>query len=95
MHLTIYYKNYSTQNAYCQRILRTLFYNRCMEFKDRLKELRTEKGYTQKDIAEVLGLSKTGYAGYEQGYREPDLKTLIKISKAFGVSTDYLLGLTD
>lgn len=66
-----------------------------MEFKDRLKELRIDLGYKQKDIAEALGLSKSCYAGYEQGYREPDLKTFKKICKTFGISADYLLGLTD
>ena len=61
----------------------------------RLKELRSEKGLTQKEVAEQLGISSTCYSGYEQGYREPDLKTLIKLCKFFEVSTDYLLGLED
>ena len=61
----------------------------------RLKELRLEKGLTQKEVAEQLGISSTCYSGYEQGYREPDLKTLIKLCKFFEVSTDYLLGLED
>ncbi len=66
-----------------------------MEFKDRLKAVRIEKGYKQKDIAEYVGISLTCYAGYEQGYREPDFKTLIKLCNAFGVSADYLLGIKD
>ena len=61
----------------------------------RLKELRLEKGLTQKQVAEQLGISSTCYSGYEQGYREPDLKTLIKICKFFEVSADYLLGLKE
>lgn len=61
----------------------------------KLKELRLEKGLTQKQVAEQLGISSTCYSGYEQGYREPDLKTLIKICKFFEVSADYLLGLKD
>lgn len=59
----------------------------------KLKELRAEKGLTQKAVAEQLEISTTCYSGYEQGYREPDLKTLIKICKLFDVSADYLLGL--
>ena len=66
-----------------------------MIFKDRLKELRTERKLKQKEIAESLGISTTCYAGYEQGYREPDLKTLIALCKFFDTSADYLLGLED
>lgn len=66
-----------------------------MIFKDRLKELRTDKKLKQKEIAESLGISTTCYAGYEQGYREPDLKTLIALCKFFDTSADYLLGLED
>jgi len=61
----------------------------------RLKELRSEKGLTQKEVAGQLGISTTCYSGYEQGYREPDLKTLIKICRFFEISSDYLLGLKD
>ena len=48
-----------------------------------MKELRIQSGLTQKALAEKLGVSPTGYAGYEQGYREPDFKTLVKICKTF------------
>ncbi len=64
-------------------------------FNEKLKELRQEKKITQKDVAELLGISTTCYAGYEQAYREPDLKTLKKICIYFDVSADYLLGLED
>ena len=64
-----------------------------MILKERLKELRVERGLKQKDVADALEISVSCYGGYEQGYREPDFKTLIKISKFFKVSTDYLLGL--
>ena len=52
-----------------------------------------ERKLTQKEVAAVLGVSLTCYAGYEQGYREPDFKMLIKICRFFGVSADYLLGI--
>lgn len=60
-----------------------------------LKQLRNEKRYTQKQIAEDLKISPTGYAGYEQGIREPDIDMLIKISDYFEVSLDYLVGRKD
>ncbi len=66
-----------------------------MKFNEKLRELRTEKKLTQKQIAKLLGISTTCYGGYEQGYREPDFKTLVKICKLFEVSADYMLGLTD
>lgn len=66
-----------------------------MILKERLKELRVERGLKQKDVAEALEISVSCYGGYEQGYREPDLKTLIKICKLFETSSDFLLGLSD
>lgn len=62
----------------------------------RLRGLREEKGLTQKDLAQTLGLnSKSTITNYEQNTRDPDYETLIKIAKFFEVSIDYLLGLTD
>ena len=61
----------------------------------RLRELRAEKNVRQKDVALDLGISATCYAGYEQGYHEPDFKTLCKIARYFGVTTDYLLGMEE
>lgn len=66
-----------------------------MIFKNRLKEIRIEKGLTQKEVAAALEISVSCYGGYEQGYREPDLKTLIKICRMFEISSDYILGLED
>ena len=66
-----------------------------LEFGKTLKELRNEHNVTQKELAGLVGLSATGYAGYEQGHREPDLKTLVTLARFFDVSTDYLLGLKD
>lgn len=65
------------------------------KFNERLKELRIEKGYSQRSIATTLGISATCYAGYEQGYRQPDLKMLAKICVLLKISADYLLGLED
>ncbi|EOU1841398.1 helix-turn-helix transcriptional regulator [Clostridium perfringens] len=61
----------------------------------RLKDLRSEKGVLQKDIAQFLKISTTAYGYYEQGKRSPDPETLNKLSDYFNVSTDYLLGKSD
>lgn len=66
-----------------------------IEFSKRLKELRLDSGYTQQNVADALGIKQQSYARYEVGKGEPSLVTLVKISKIFGVSTDYLLGVTD
>ena len=61
---------------------------------ERLKQLRTEKGLRQSDIAEIIGVSRTAYTQYELGISEPDLGTVQQLASFFNVSTDYLLGLT-
>ncbi|MBR1968379.1 MAG: helix-turn-helix transcriptional regulator [Clostridia bacterium] len=66
-----------------------------VKFAEKLKNLRLEKGLSQKSVALSLGVSPTCYAGYEQGYREPDLTTLRKLCLFFGTSADYLLGITE
>lgn len=64
-------------------------------FGNRLRELRKDKAITQKEIAKILGVSTTCYAGYEQGYREPDFKILKKLCVIFDVTADFLIGLED
>lgn len=66
-----------------------------MTLGSRLKELREEKGMTQKDIAELLGISDVGLGNYERGVRNPDPDTLKRLSEIFNCSVDYLLGNTN
>ena len=66
-----------------------------MIFSERMKELRTEKGVKQKDVAEFIGISTKGYCFYELGQREPSLQTLSKLCDYFEVSADYLIGRSD
>lgn len=66
-----------------------------IEFPERLKELRKEKGYTQKELAELIGFSYQNLQKYEKGIAKPLNKNLIKLSEIFGVSVSYLLGETD
>ena len=65
------------------------------KFKQRLKELRLEKGMTQQQIASLLNIRQQSYIRYEYGTGEPSLQTLIKLAEIFAVSTDYLLGISD
>ena len=64
-------------------------------FSNRLKSLRTQHHKTQQEMADVLGISRQGYAKYENNLGEPDNSTLAKLADFFEVSTDYLLGRTD
>lgn len=61
-------------------------------FSIRLKSLRTQHKKTQQEMADVLGISRQGYAKYENNLGEPDNSTLAKLADYFEVSTDYLLG---
>ncbi len=62
---------------------------------DRLKELRTARGLTQKDVATQLGMSTRAYSHYEIGDRDPSIELLKAICDFFDVSADYLIGRTD
>ncbi|MDR4943067.1 helix-turn-helix transcriptional regulator [Bacillus wiedmannii] len=64
-------------------------------FGTRLLTLRKERKLRQEDMAKQLGIARTTYAMYEQGNREPDYDTLIKLATFFEVSIDYLLGTTE
>ena len=66
-----------------------------MEFGRRLKELRNEKGVSQMDLANATGLSQSAIAKWELDKTEPTASALITLSKYFGESVDYLLGLVD
>ena len=59
----------------------------------RLKELREDKGLTQKEIAEKFQIHSVTYLHYEKAQREPPLSLLADFAVFFGVSVDYLLGL--
>lgn len=63
--------------------------------KDKLKQLRRQKGVTQKDVAEAIGVTLSAYSNYEQGIREPNNQILINLCKYYDVSADYLLGIED
>lgn len=46
-------------------------------------------------VAELMGIPPRCISQYERGDRKPSVDTLVKIAEFYGVSTDYLLGLTD
>jgi transcriptional regulator with XRE-family HTH domain len=63
---------------------------------DIVGKLRYERKLSQAQLAKKIGLkSSSTIAAYEQGSRSPSLPTLIELSRTFGVTTDYLLGVSD
>lgn len=61
----------------------------------RLKSLREEKKWLQKDVGEKIGVSGATINRYEKGLRQPDPNTIKQLSNIFNVTTDYLLGQSD
>lgn len=66
-----------------------------VDFGETLKKLRQKSGLTQKQLAERLWISKATVSYYEQSLRCPSPEILVKLSKIFHVSTDFLLGIED
>lgn len=62
---------------------------------ERLKDLRKEFNVTQNKVANYIGVARATYTNYESGKKKPPYEQLIKLSKFFNVSTDYLLGITN
>ena len=66
-----------------------------MSFSNRLKELRTSRNLTQRQVYESVHMSALGYQRYEYGEREPAFQNLIALADFFDVSLDYLVGRSD
>ena len=61
----------------------------------RIRDLREDKDLSQKNLAEILNISQSTYSRYESGYLDVPSEVLIALSIFYGVSVDYILGLTD
>ena len=66
-----------------------------IEFAANLSSLRREKNITQKDAAEALGVSQALLSHYEKGIRECNLDFVKRAADYYGVSSDYLLGVSE
>lgn len=65
------------------------------KFSEILSKMRKERGVSQKKAAADLGISQALLSHYEKGIRECGLDFVIKCSKYYGVTTDYLLGVSE
>lgn len=64
-------------------------------FGERLRKERNKRELSLEEVAKLLNISKNALSGYERGLHEPKFETLIDFSYMYGVSIDYLVGVTD
>lgn len=62
---------------------------------EHLSELRKKRKWSLQETADQLGIAKSTYAGYETGYREPSLQSLLQMADLFETTVDYILGRTE
>ena len=62
---------------------------------NRIKDLREDRDLRQVDVAEAIGIDQRSLSNYETGKTNPDSETVIKLAHFFGVTCDYLLGVSD
>lgn len=61
----------------------------------RIRDLREDNDLSQKQLAQILDMSQTGYSKYETGENDIPTQILIKLALYYNTSVDYILGLTD
>lgn len=61
----------------------------------RIRDLREDRDLKQRQLAEILNCSQQVYSNYELGQRDIPTEVLIRLSRFYQVSTDYILGLTN
>ena len=66
-----------------------------MTYYENLRVIREDRGYTQKQIADVLETTQQYYSDYENGKREIPIRVYIRLSGFYNVSIDYLAGQTE
>lgn len=69
--------------------------NKFLEFGNRIKTIREERGFKQGQLADYIGISRQSMSNYESGKSSPDVTVVVKLAEAFDCTTDYLLGLTE
>ena len=66
-----------------------------MGYYKRIRELREDHDYTQRELAKMLDMPQPQYYRYEQGFRDISTDILIKLADIYNTSTDYILERTD
>ena len=66
-----------------------------MNYRTRMRHLREDRDLTQREVAAVISKSQQGYSHIEDGRAELKIDDLIKLCRFYGVSADYLIGISD
>ena len=61
---------------------------------NRIKDLREDRDLRQVDVAEAVRIDQRSLSNYETGKTNPDSETVIRLARFFGVTCDYLLGVS-
>lgn len=64
-----------------------------MKIGQTIRDLRKEKGLSQEELAKLLFLSQDTISLWERGKSFPDIVAVVKLTKIFNVTSDYLLGI--
>lgn len=62
---------------------------------NRIKELRIDKDLSQKELADILNVTRSAYSNYENGIRDVPVEILAQLADYYGTSVDYIIGRTD
>lgn len=66
-----------------------------MHYRIRMRNLREDRDLTQREVAKVINKSQQGYSHIEDGRAELKIDDLVRLCKFYGVSADYLVGLSN
>ena len=66
-----------------------------MDYRNRLRNIREDRDYTQAEIGKIINKSQQGYNHIEAGRAELKIEDLIKLCKFYNLSADYIIGLSD
>lgn len=66
-----------------------------MNYRERIRNVREDRDYTQLQIGKILNKSQQGYSHIEEGRAELKIDDLIRLCRFYNLSADYLIGLVD
>lgn len=66
-----------------------------MNFNERIRGLREDRDFTQKQIATILNTTQSTYSKYERGERQLDIQQLAVLCNFYNITADYFLGFTE
>lgn len=66
-----------------------------MDYRQRLREVREDRDYSQEEIGKLIHKSQQGYSHIENGRAELKIEDLKVLCDFYGLSADYLIGRTD